>query len=98
MVTILMEESRKFDGELFGSFMVSLHDHQLKNWLKFLIKYIHVYMGILYQIAKFKSTNNFVMGIWDPTAKFNSCQYFLLDGYAGLNIVCTVFVLIKRKI
>ena len=41
-------------------------------------------MAILYRAAKFKSANMFAMAIWDPTAKFNSCQYFRLYG----NVQC----------
>ena len=37
-------------------------------------------MAIPYQTAKFKSANRFKMAIWDPTAKFNSHQYFQLYG------------------
>ena len=37
-------------------------------------------MAILYRTAKFKSANTFEMVIWDPTAKFNSSQYFRLYG------------------
>ena len=37
-------------------------------------------MAIPYRTAKFKSANTFKTAIWDPTAKFNSCQYFQLYG------------------
>ena len=37
-------------------------------------------MVILYQTAKFKSTNTFAMSIWGPSAKFNSRQIFRLYG------------------
>ena len=37
-------------------------------------------MAIPYRTAKFKSANTFVMANWDPTAKFNSRQYFWLYG------------------
>ena len=37
-------------------------------------------MAILYQTAKFKSANMFAVAIWDPTAKYNSHQYFHLYG------------------
>ena len=37
-------------------------------------------MAIPYRTAKFKSANRFAMTIWDPTAKFNSRQYFRLYG------------------
>ena len=37
-------------------------------------------MVIPYQTTKFKSANMFAMAIWDPTAKFNSRQYFRLYG------------------
>ena len=37
-------------------------------------------MTIPYITTKFKSISNFVMIIWDPTAKFNSWQYFWLYG------------------
>ena len=33
-------------------------------------------MAILYQTAEFKFANMIEMAIWDPTAKFNSRQYF----------------------
>ena len=39
-----------------------------------------MYMVIPYGTAKFISTNIFAMASWDPTAKFNSCQYFRLYG------------------
>ena len=32
------------------------------------------------------SANMFEMAIWDPTAKFNSCQYFQLYGISGLKL------------
>ena len=35
-------------------------------------------MAIPYPTAKFKSANISAMAIWDPTAKFNSRQYFWL--------------------
>ena len=35
-------------------------------------------MPILCQTAKFKSVNILAKAIWDPTAKFNSRQYFRL--------------------
>ena len=35
-------------------------------------------MAIPYRTAKFKSANTFAMAIWEPTAKFNSHQYFRL--------------------
>ena len=35
-------------------------------------------MAIPYRTAKFKSANTLVMAIWDPTAKYNSRQYFRL--------------------
>ena len=45
--------------------------------LKFLTRtYIHIRMVIPYQTPKLKSANIFAMDIWDPTAKFNSHQYF----------------------
>ena len=37
-------------------------------------------MAIPYRTAKFESANTFAMAIWDPTAKFNSRQYFRLYG------------------
>ena len=37
-------------------------------------------MAIPYRTAKLKSANAFAMAIWDPTAKFNSRQYFRLYG------------------
>ena len=37
-------------------------------------------MAIPYRTAKLKSANAFAMAIWDPTAKFNSLQYFRLYG------------------
>ena len=42
-------------------------------------------MAILYRTAKFKSANTFEMAIWDPTAKFNSRQYFRLYGSLTVN-------------
>ena len=44
------------------------------------ISYSHICMAIPYWTAKFKSTNMFAMAIWEPTAKFNSRQYFRLYG------------------
>ena len=35
-------------------------------------------MAIPYRTDKFKSANMFAMAIWEPTAKFNSRQYFRL--------------------
>ena len=43
-------------------------------------------MAIPYRTAKFKSTNKFAMVIWDPTAKFDSHQYFQLHGNTFLII------------
>ena len=40
-------------------------------------------MAIPYLTAKLKSANAFAMVIWDPTTKFNSCQYFQLYGIMG---------------
>ena len=38
----------------------------------------------------YKSTNTFAMAIWDPTAKFNSRQYFRLYGRKVVDIqLCT---------
>ena len=37
-----------------------------------------------------KSTNIFVMLIWGPTAKFNSCQYFRLYG----KYICVIMELL----
>ena len=37
-------------------------------------------MVIPYRTAKFKSANTFVIAVWNPTAKFNSRQYFWLYG------------------
>ena len=35
-------------------------------------------MAILFWTTKFTSANMFTMTIWDPTAKFDSHQYFRL--------------------
>ena len=44
-------------------------------------------MAIPYQTSIFKSANAFVIAIWGPTTKFNSCQYFRLYGMcANLNM------------
>ena len=40
-----------------------------------------MYMYMYHSPAKFKSANIFAMQIWDPTAKFNSYQYFRLHMY-----------------
>ena len=40
-------------------------------------------MAIPYQTAKF---NLYTMAIWDPTAKYNSCQYFRLYGITCMAI------------
>ena len=71
--------SRKiWQGIKFGYLVNCLSNGQIKIRQNFLLAYIH--MAILYRTAKFKSANMFEMAIWDPTAKFNSCQYFLLYG------------------
>ena len=57
---------------------VCLSNHQIKIRQNFLFTYIR--MAILYRTAKFKYANMFAMAIWDPTAKFNSRQYFRLYG------------------
>ena len=57
------------------SFAVCRHDCQIKIRQYFLLAYIR--MVIPYRTAKFKSVNIILAKvIWDPTAKFNSCQYF----------------------
>ena len=53
-----------------------MSNHQIKIHQNFLLAYIR--MAIPYRTAKFKSANMLVMAIWDPTAKFNSHQYFWL--------------------
>ena len=58
---------------MFASRSQSLSKTKLKSTK---ISYSH--MAILYRTAKFKSYNTFEMAIWNPTAKFNSCQYFQL--------------------
>ena len=40
--------------------------------------------SFLCRTTKFKSANTFAMAIWDPTTKFNSCQYFWLYGICHL--------------
>ena len=65
-------------AENFGGLVVYLSNRQIKIRQKFLLAYIC--MAIPYQTAKFKSTDTFAMAIWDPTAKFNSRQYFQLYG------------------
>ena len=64
----------KFGGEL--NLADCLSNRQIKIPQNFLLTCIH--MAIPFQTAKFKSANTLVMAIWDPTAKFNSCQYFQL--------------------
>ena len=54
-------------------------------------------MVIPYRTAKFKSANTFVMAIWDPTAKFNSCQYFQLYTIF-LNLSPSVTYLLERSL
>ena len=69
--------SRKiWQGIKFGDLAVYLNNRQIKICQNFLLAYIC--MAIPYRTAKLKSTNTFAMAIWDPTAKFNSCQYFRL--------------------
>ena len=51
-------------------------DRQIKFHQYFILAYMR--MVIPYWTAKFKSANIFTMVIWDPTAKFNSRQYFQL--------------------
>ena len=74
---ISLPYSRKiWRGIKFGGLAVSLRNRQIKIRQNLLLAYIP--MAIPYQTAKFKSTNTFAMAIWDPTAKFNSRQYFRL--------------------
>ena len=61
-----------------GSLAVYLNNRQIKIRQNFLLAYIC--MAIPYRTAKLKSANTFAMAIWDPTAKFNSHQYFRLYG------------------
>ena len=72
-------------GIKFGGLAVCLSNRQIKIRQNFLLAYIH--MAILYRTAKFKSANTFKMAIWDPTAKFNSRQYFQLYGIHTYNIM-----------
>ena len=51
-------------------------------------------MAIPYWTTKLKSANIIAMAIWDPTAKFNSCQYFRL--YGMLATLC-MYVSIRRS-
>ena len=46
-------------------------------------------MAIPYRTAKFKFANTFAKAICDPTAKFNSRQYFQL--YSSCFIFCFCF-------
>ena len=62
----------------FGGLAVYLNNRQIKIRQNFLLAYIRV--AIPYRTAKLNSTNTFAMAIWDPTAKFNSRQYFQLYG------------------
>ena len=71
--------SRKiWRGIKFGSLAVCLCNRQIKICQYSLLLYIR--MAIPYQTAKFKSANIFAMVILNPTAKFNSRQYFRLYG------------------
>ena len=62
----------------FGGLAIYLNNCQIKIRQNFLLAYIRVV--IPYRTAKLKSANTFAMAIWDPTAKFNSHQYFRLYG------------------
>ena len=71
--------SRKiWRGIKFGGLVVCSSNCQIKIRQNFLLAYIC--MAIPYRTANFKSANKFAMAIWEPTAKFNSHQYFWLYG------------------
>ena len=72
-------------GIKFGGLAVYLNNRQIKIRQNFLLAYKRT--AIPYQTAKLKSANTFAMAIWDPTAKFNSRQYFRL--YSNRKIACT---------
>ena len=74
---MLTEKAYRIAGK-FGGLAVYLNNRQIKIRQHFLLAYIR--MAIPYQTAKLKSANTFAMAIWDPTAKFNSRQYFQLYG------------------
>ena len=74
-------------GIKFGGLAVCLATAKLKSTD---ISYLHIiHMAIPYRTAKFKSANIFAMGIWGPTAKFNSCQYSRLY---GILFVCMIML------
>ena len=75
----------------FGGLVVYLNNRQIKIHQNFLLAYIR--MAILYRTAKLKSANTFAMAIWDPTAKFNSRQYFRLYGIPNTGLQREVLLL-----
>ena len=77
-VIVLLYSRRIWQVIKFGGLAVYLCNCQIKIRQYFILAYIH--MAIPYRTAKFKPTNMFAMAIWDPTAKFNSRQYFRLYG------------------
>ena len=95
---IILYSWKIWRGIKFGGLAVCMSTAKLKSKIQnFLLAYIR--MAIPYQTAKFKSTNTFAMAIWDPTAKFNSRQYFRL--YSSLtcknvSLVFTCYALFKR--
>ena len=75
----------KFGGELnlaVWRTSVCLCNRQIKICQYFLLAYTLscIHMAIPYWTAKFKSANTFAMAILGPTTKFNSRQYFRLNG------------------
>ena len=80
---MLLYSRKNWRGIKFGGLADCLSNRQIIICQNFLLAYIR--MAIPYRTAKFKSANTFVMANWDPTAKFNSRQYFWLYGIHWLN-------------
>ena len=80
----LQYSQKIWPGIKFGGLAVCLSNRQIKNHQNFL--FTSRCMVIPYQTTKFRSAIMFVMAIWDPTAKSNSCQYFQLYYTCIMNI------------
>ena len=81
---IIIPYSRKiWRGIKFGGLADCLRNHQIKTCQNFLLVYIYVWWSRTEQ-PNLNPPIPFVMAIWDPTAKFNSHQYFRLYGIMGL--------------
>ena len=75
---MILYSQKIWRGIKFGSLAICLRNCQIKIRQYFILVYTR--MAIPHWTAKFKSANIFSMAIWGPTAKFNSCQHFLLYG------------------